>query len=105
MAEPPNGTPASTPASADSPVAANGPVPAASVPAGRTRSTGAAGRVAWLPDYGVYLALGVLLTFNLVFTPNFATVIQHDLHDSTARMIQAAIIVAAVYAQRDRSRT
>ncbi|MFI6483709.1 ABC transporter permease [Nonomuraea sp. NPDC050663] len=31
-----------------------------------------------------------------------ATVIQHNLHDSTARMIQAAIIVAAVYAQRDR---
>ncbi|MEW9531963.1 ABC transporter permease [Microbispora sp. NPDC049125] len=34
-----------------------------------------------------------------------ATVIQHDLHDSTARMIQAAIIVAAVHAQRDRSGT
>jgi ribose transport system permease protein len=34
-----------------------------------------------------------------------ATVIQHDLHDSTARMIQAAIIVAAVYVQRGRSRT
>jgi galactofuranose transport system permease protein len=33
-----------------------------------------------------------------------ATVIQHNLHDSTARMIQAAIIVAAVYVQRGRSR-
>jgi ribose/xylose/arabinose/galactoside ABC-type transport system permease subunit len=32
-----------------------------------------------------------------------ATVIQHNLHDSTARMIQAAIIVAAVYVQRGRS--
>ncbi|HYN95790.1 MAG TPA: ABC transporter permease [Pilimelia sp.] len=31
-----------------------------------------------------------------------ATVIQHDLPDSVARMIQAAIIVAAVYVQRDR---
>lgn len=31
-----------------------------------------------------------------------ATVIQHDLPDSVARMIQAAIIVAAVYLQRDR---
>lgn len=31
-----------------------------------------------------------------------ATVIQHNLHDSTARMIQAAIIVAAVYVQRER---
>ncbi|HEX8627348.1 MAG TPA: ABC transporter permease [Catenuloplanes sp.] len=31
-----------------------------------------------------------------------ATVIQHDLSDSVARMIQAAIIVAAVYLQRDR---
>jgi galactofuranose transport system permease protein len=33
-----------------------------------------------------------------------ATVIQHNLHDSTARMIQAAIIIAAVYVQRGRSR-
>jgi ribose transport system permease protein len=33
-----------------------------------------------------------------------ATVIQHDLPDSTARMLQAAIIVAAVYVQRGRSR-
>jgi ribose/xylose/arabinose/galactoside ABC-type transport system permease subunit len=32
-----------------------------------------------------------------------ATVIQHNLHDSTARMIQAVIIVAAVYVQRGRS--
>jgi ribose/xylose/arabinose/galactoside ABC-type transport system permease subunit len=32
-----------------------------------------------------------------------ATVIQHDLPDSTARMLQAGIIVAAVYAQRGRS--
>jgi ribose/xylose/arabinose/galactoside ABC-type transport system permease subunit len=31
-----------------------------------------------------------------------ATVIQHDLPDSVARMSQAAIIVAAVYVQRDR---
>jgi hypothetical protein len=31
-------------------------------------------------------------------------VIQHNLHDSTARMIQAAIIIAAVYVQRGRSR-
>jgi ribose/xylose/arabinose/galactoside ABC-type transport system permease subunit len=31
-----------------------------------------------------------------------ATVIQHDLPDSVARMIQAAIIVVAVYMQRDR---
>ena len=31
-----------------------------------------------------------------------ATVIQHDLPDSVARMIQAAIIVVAVYLQRDR---
>jgi ribose transport system permease protein len=31
-----------------------------------------------------------------------ATVIQHDLPDSVARMIQAAIIVVAVYVQRDR---
>jgi galactofuranose transport system permease protein len=31
-----------------------------------------------------------------------ATVIQHDLPDSVARMIQAAIIVGAVYVQRDR---
>ncbi|WP_327589736.1 ABC transporter permease [Nonomuraea sp. NBC_00507] len=55
MTEPPSGTPAPTLARV----------------AGRT---GAAGRVTWLPDYGVYLALGVLLAFNLVFTPNFATV-------------------------------
>jgi ribose/xylose/arabinose/galactoside ABC-type transport system permease subunit len=33
-----------------------------------------------------------------------ATVIQHDLPDSTARMLQACIIVAAVYVQRGRSR-
>jgi len=33
-----------------------------------------------------------------------ATVIQHNLHDSAARMIQASIIVAAVYVQRGRSR-
>jgi galactofuranose transport system permease protein len=33
-----------------------------------------------------------------------ATVIQQNLPDSTARMIQAAIIVAAVYVQRGRSR-
>jgi ribose transport system permease protein len=33
-----------------------------------------------------------------------ATVIQQNLPDSTARMIQASIIVAAVYAQRGRSR-
>lgn len=31
-----------------------------------------------------------------------ATVVQHNLHDSTARMIQATIIVAAVYVQRAR---
>jgi ribose transport system permease protein len=30
-----------------------------------------------------------------------ATVVQHDLHDSAARMIQAGIIVVAVYVQRD----
>ena len=53
--------------SADSPVVPDGFVPADSVPVGRIRVT-------WLPDYGVYLALGVLLAFNLVFTPNFATV-------------------------------
>jgi galactofuranose transport system permease protein len=34
-----------------------------------------------------------------------ATVIQHDLPDSVARMIQAAIIVVAVYVQRDRGGT
>ncbi|MEH1127843.1 ABC transporter permease [Micromonospora sp. CPCC 206061] len=33
-----------------------------------------------------------------------ATIIQHNLPDSTARMVQAAIIVAAVYIQRGRSR-
>jgi ribose transport system permease protein len=33
-----------------------------------------------------------------------ATVIQQNLPDSAARMIQAGIIVAAVYAQRGRSR-
>ena len=33
-----------------------------------------------------------------------ATVIQHNLPDSTARMIQAAIIVVAVYVQRDGGR-
>ena len=33
-----------------------------------------------------------------------ATVIQHDLPDSTARMLQAGIIVAAVYVQRGRIR-
>jgi galactofuranose transport system permease protein len=32
-----------------------------------------------------------------------ATIIQHDLPDSIARMVQAAIIVAAVYVQRGRS--
>jgi ribose transport system permease protein len=31
-----------------------------------------------------------------------ATVVQHDLHDSAARMIQAGIIIVAVYVQRDR---
>jgi galactofuranose transport system permease protein len=31
-----------------------------------------------------------------------ATVIQHNLPDSLARMIQAGIIVVAVYVQRDR---
>jgi galactofuranose transport system permease protein len=49
-----------------------GGVPTA-IPTSTASSTGA-GRVTWLPDYGVYLALGVLLTFNLVFTPNFATI-------------------------------
>jgi ribose transport system permease protein len=34
-----------------------------------------------------------------------ATIIQHNLPDSTARMVQAAIIVVAVYVQRGRSRT
>jgi len=34
-----------------------------------------------------------------------ATVIQQNLPDSTARMIQAGIIIAAVYVQRGRSRT
>jgi ribose transport system permease protein len=34
-----------------------------------------------------------------------ATIIQHDLPDSIARMVQAAIIVVAVYVQRGRSRT
>jgi ribose transport system permease protein len=34
----------------------------------------------------------------------FATLIRHDLSDSDARMIQAVIIVAAVYAQRERVR-
>jgi ribose transport system permease protein len=34
-----------------------------------------------------------------------ATIIQHNLPDSTARMVQAAIIVAAVYVQRGRSRS
>jgi galactofuranose transport system permease protein len=33
-----------------------------------------------------------------------ATLIQHNLPDSTARMVQAAIIVVAVYVQRGRSR-
>jgi ribose/xylose/arabinose/galactoside ABC-type transport system permease subunit len=33
-----------------------------------------------------------------------ATIIQHNLPDSTARMVQAAIIVVAVYVQRGRSR-
>jgi ribose transport system permease protein len=33
----------------------------------------------------------------------FATLIRHDLTDSDARMVQAAIIVAAVYFQRERS--
>ncbi|MDI6100784.1 ABC transporter permease [Actinoplanes sp. NEAU-A12] len=33
-----------------------------------------------------------------------ATVIQHDLPDSAARMLQAGIIIAAVYVQRGRSR-
>jgi ribose transport system permease protein len=33
----------------------------------------------------------------------FSTLIRHDLSDSDARMVQAAIIVAAVYFQRDRS--
>jgi ribose transport system permease protein len=32
----------------------------------------------------------------------FSTLIRHDLSDSDARMVQAAIIVAAVYFQRDR---
>jgi ribose transport system permease protein len=31
-----------------------------------------------------------------------ATVIQHNLPDSLSRMIQASIIVVAVYVQRDR---
>jgi ribose transport system permease protein len=31
-----------------------------------------------------------------------ATIIQNDLPDSVARMIQAVIIVVAVYVQRDR---
>ena len=31
-----------------------------------------------------------------------ATIIQHNLPDSVARMIQAVIIVVAVYVQRDR---
>jgi galactofuranose transport system permease protein len=34
----------------------------------------------------------------------FATLIRHDLSDSDARMVQALIIVAAVYIQRDRLR-
>jgi ribose/xylose/arabinose/galactoside ABC-type transport system permease subunit len=34
-----------------------------------------------------------------------ATIIQHNLPDSIARMVQAAIIVVAVYVQRGRSRT
>ncbi|HEV2870559.1 MAG TPA: ABC transporter permease, partial [Actinomycetota bacterium] len=34
-----------------------------------------------------------------------ATLIKHDLPDSTARMIAAAIIVAAVYLQRTRVAT
>jgi len=33
-----------------------------------------------------------------------ATLIQHNLPDSTARMVQAVIIVVAVYVQRGRSR-
>jgi ribose transport system permease protein len=32
----------------------------------------------------------------------FSTLIRHDLSDSDARMVQAAIIIAAVYFQRDR---
>jgi galactofuranose transport system permease protein len=35
----------------------------------------------------------------------FSTLIRHDLSDSDARMVQAAIIVAAVYLQRQRART
>lgn len=35
----------------------------------------------------------------------FSTLIRHDLSDSDARMVQAAIIVAAVYLQRDRNST
>ena len=34
----------------------------------------------------------------------FATLIRHDLSDADARMVQALIIVAAVYLQRDRLR-
>ena len=34
----------------------------------------------------------------------FATLIRHDLSDADARMVQALIIVAAVYIQRDRLR-
>jgi ribose transport system permease protein len=34
-----------------------------------------------------------------------STLIAHDLHDSLAQMIQAGIILVAVYAQRGRSRT
>jgi ribose transport system permease protein len=32
-----------------------------------------------------------------------ATLIKHNLPDSTAQMVQAAIIIAAVYAARERS--
>jgi ribose transport system permease protein len=32
----------------------------------------------------------------------FSTLIRHDLSDSDARMVQAAIIIAAIYFQRER---
>jgi ribose transport system permease protein len=45
---------------------------------GDTTLTGIVGRsgeaLDWIRDYGVYFALAVIVTFNLVFTENFATV-------------------------------
>ena len=62
------------------------------------------GRRRWTPLAGGEIRVLGTVAGALLMQLIFATLIRHDLSDADARMVQALIIVAAVYIQRDRLR-